>query len=388
MGEMHGDYPGLQPAQNAGGMFEPCPQINSSEVEGGAQLSRREFGKKLGMIVAGGMLVMSVGGKLAYEAQSFYSKERWQPNNPEILPAFGSEKIPPGGSEYLLFLGYGQYDGRNASRELFEAMGQDKATWWMRCPSQGYSPQDLAPEILKYITQRNPSELNLVGVSMGTIVALESIRSAAMLNNRNRGPNPGGTKPEPVVMPKINYLVAYSSPGDIEDAMQGELANLVVATADKIGYTGDYAGKFLYTMSDKLAKGQVDLSSSEGWVRSFVDSVVIANDNCPPKLCMSQLAILSRFNILSQAERYQDVLDPGLKFVYISAASDNIVRDAESDKAYVSGLKSIGVTNFESLSTDQDHANTAASAEAFGRWVAERATSTTTLLAAQIPPNY
>lgn len=358
----------------------PVPAAEMATATAG--FSRREFLKKTGRVAAGAALygtgAVSVAGKIS----SIYTKARWPDSDPLITLAEGAETLARGGEEYIVFMGYGQRDGRDAANELFAALGGKKVVASMRYPSQSFTCEDLAPDVAQHIRQRRIAKLNLVGVSMGTVIGLDTMRDVMLQDKRKPGRNLTATNGAQGTLPSIDYMIAYSSPSDMQDAFQGELADVIISISDRLHYSGEAAGKLLYDVADQFKNRPLYMDGLDGVAKMVVNCLLEVNNDCPPAMALSQLRILRPFNVLQQAENYRIVVNPDTQLVYVAPNSDDIVNDDRAARNYSLGFHEINVAKVTVLSSgDTNHANTKDSANVFGQWRDAQALLSQTALA-------
>ncbi|MCA9324658.1 hypothetical protein KDA23_01145 [Candidatus Saccharibacteria bacterium] len=307
-------------------------------------------------------------GRAINRASNLYEDARWPIEEASIALAAGSESLPKGGAESLVFMGFGQQDAHNAAHQLFHALEGRQAVAGIRYPSRSFTPSTLAPVIADYIQQRRMSKLTLVGVSMGTAIALESMRhvylSKLPWTKMRDGIDDGGVTELPV----IDYMVAYSSPSDLADAYESELATFGMVLK-KLGYKGDTIGKFGFGLYDALKDADpAERLQFRTMVRSAIDE---ATNHSPPEMCVSQIQILSAFNLRQQAaQRYGQFIQPPARMIYVAADHDKVVDDNRAIDNFSAASRAMNLAPIEVLSSERGgHANTTAAANALGAYL-------------------
>ena len=357
------------PQSGAAELYPACPPIAPAEQQTPERtFDRRSFGK---IVISGAVTAVTYAVPtiaVLKTVDDIYTKLRWPAGEPYISPADGAENIPPGGDEHIVFMGYGQNDATNAANQLFNALGRTTSVSAMHYPNQGFTCRDLAPVIAQRIRERRPARLNIVGVSMGTDIGLESARLVVLQDKRRPGHTITKEDQKQERQSRINYLVAYSSPSKMEDAFQGEIADTIVAISDRLHYSGDAAGKLLYDMVDQHSNHPLYAEGLSGIFKMARNCISEVNNDCSPEMALSQLKILMPFNFANQATQYSPVFDPFGHIIYIAPQVDSIVDGPRAARDYEDGSRRshLGFTLLSSGNTN--HANTADSALAYGHW--------------------
>jgi hypothetical protein len=277
----------------------------------------------------------------------------------------GTEHIPPGGEEWLVFGGLGQLDSRNAAREFYDAQGKNQAVSSVRYATGGINADTMATGLSQYIKERNIKRLSVVGVSMGLPTFLvgwsELQRRAAASSSQ-----------EQFALPRIERMAAYSSPFDMEDAWNGELAHIVAAS----GYKGGLLGKFAYSLVDgpgdvRRLLASRNLEQLRGHIaRSWSQTT----DGGPPEFFVSQLALLVNAHLATQWKVIKHTFMPGAHFVYcLPSDLDTVVRDDSAVHKYASSLRTLDIDNRTIVVPHGGHANTLLSARALMPWLTDTA---------------
>jgi hypothetical protein len=342
----------------------------SVSIDGAARqngFSRRQFLKAVGAALLGTVIAAPYVDKI----DKILSHERWPADEIEIIPAIGSETLDKGGEEWLVFGGFGQKYSINAAQELYNAIGQNQVVSSLKYPNQGFTIDELADQVGCYISNRQMKALNIVGVSMGLPTALMTLRTvqrqfvAADANNAYQD----GERH----LPTINYLAAYSSPADLRDAIDGDLAPWIDKLSRLTGYEPGVIAKFVFSATD--GQGDVErllnVLNRDQWYRHMRNSIEQTFNECPPQLVMSQIQVISSYNVESQWHDLQGVVSPvSTKFVYCSPSNyDRTVDNATAIRKYQSALTQLSVPTTILDTGPSGHANTYASAAALGSLV-------------------
>lgn len=346
-----------------------CPPPPAAELAEAGQhgMTRRELLKA--SLLAG--VYAAAAGTALGRISNEYTTDRWGNAPARIVMADGAEALPTGGQESIVFMGYGQQDPTNAVNQLSDALDRQQAVAGLYYPSGSFVPLDLAIPLARHLRERHVEQLNLVGFSMGTNIALETIRCIMLSNGPRFGQAADGADSLMVPQLKINYWIACSSPANLQDAFQGELADTIVAISDATGYDGDAAGKLLYDIADQVYNQPIYTDGARGLARMAVNGWLEMNNDTPPRMALSQLRILRGFDWPQQAPAYRMVATPGARVLYVRPRNDTIVNDDSGENGFRAGFREIDVANFHIVSTgNSDHANTVASARAVGQWFA------------------
>lgn len=324
-------------------------------------MSRRDLLKRLAYTAVG----VAVVGPCVQRIDSIATHERWPDDDFMIIPSEGSETLANGGEEWLVFGGFGQKYSVNAAQELFSAIGQRQVVASIMYPNQGFTIEELGACIEEYVQARHMSTLNIVGVSMGlptALMALTTLRAGA----------------KPTSLPKINYLAAYSSPADVRDAIDGDLAQLVSDLGKYTDHMPVIPPKFIYSLLDGDGDVQrfLNIQDNAQWVQHIRDSIKQTMNDCSPELALSQIKIISAFNVEEQWQSLRNIVSPGnTKFIYCApSGGDDTVDNTNAANKYRDALTRLSVPTTVLDTGLSGHANTVASAQVLGRLVAHQTT--------------
>lgn len=338
---------------------------NDTHEDRERRLSRRTF------------LLGSFGlGVAAYQLRimdEVFSEIRWPPTPMKINLVNGCEGLPTEDEEWLVFGGFGQQDSKNAGAELFGALDEKKVVSTVVYPSDYFDIAELAVPVAEYIKSRRMKKLNLVGVSMGLPTALMVLRYIAQNPQLLAEEDDGSDicKP-PIPLPEIGYVAAYSSPADLDDAMQGELARPVTTWGKKLRIPTDIAAKFAYSLidgnGDKLKA--LNIVNQKQWQKHLSDSLSQTYNKTPPRMTWSQLKLLHTFNFEEQWQDWRDIIGEQTKFGYVATDNEDYTVRKTAFGKYDNGFKKLNVKTIDLLSSgNSDHAETAPSAVAIGQWM-------------------
>lgn len=333
-----------------------CPPLNEY------QLSRRAFLGNTAKILAGTAVAASGISKALGIVGNLYDEVHYSDEPSHLIAARDAEKSSLGGPEAILFMGLGQQDPTNSVNEYSEAIDHSMPVFGMYYSSWGYTAESLAIPIAQHIARRQPSSLTLIGSSMGFQTALSTSYVMYSQASQNVGMSDQG-----IELPKIETVIGYSSPSDLQDAFDGELADFVVAFCDKFNYTGDERGKFVTdAIQSYRTNGLVGRTALSTAIEAATwDALTNIGQGTPPKLWLSQIRLLRETNILLVGKEYAQsgMLVPGFRVIYTKPKLDSIVDDLRSVKNISRGLNSPVLV----LSTgDTDHANPLKSAQVIG----------------------
>lgn len=348
--------------------FPPAPPLNDDVSSGKLfhanqhpGLSRRSFLK-----LAGTATVGLVAAKKLYAADQLLAYLEWPPDSTEFLMAYGNESIPLAGEEWVVFGGFGQKYSVNAAQELFNAIGREQAVSSIKYQNQGFTIDELAQSFERHIAQRKMESLNIVGVSMGLPTAIMALHKVIERHEQGLGPISK--------MPSINYLAAYSSPADWQDAMDGNMATVIASVSDKLQIPPAVIAKFLYSSFDGDGDPQRALNFlSPIQLRDHIfDSIRQTFNGTPPRLVLSQIQIISEFNLIREQEGIKKLLVPGkTKFIYCMPTNniDTTVNNKGAIEKYSSQLAIYNISTTVLETGPVGHANTYASAAAMGKFI-------------------
>ena len=316
------------------------------------QLSRREL-----LMWLGAGIVMAA--KTVHRLDQRVARERWPNDEPEILPTYGAEDIPKGGEEWLVFGGFGQKYSVNAAQELFNAIDRRQVVSSVKYPNQGFTIDDIADLMGRYIQDRGMSVINIVGVSMGLPTALMALRRLQLTSMQNT-----------TSLPNINYLAAYSSPADLRDAIDGDLAPWIDRASRITRYEPAVIAKFLYSATDGPGDFSrfINFLDQKQWPRHIETSLDQTFNDCPPRMVLSQIQLISSFNVETQWEDLRGLVTPSTtKFIYCSPSNyDRTVNNDAAIQKYKNALQRLSVPTTILDTGPSGHANTFASAVAIG----------------------
>ncbi len=322
-------------------------------------LSRRDVLKAIGFATLAG--VSSI--KYIDTIDKHIAHERWPADRAEVVAAIGSEDIPQGGEEWLVFGGFGQKYSINAAQELFNAIGRRQVVASVTYPNQGFAIDDIAQLTQHHIEERKMKAINIVGVSMGLPTALMALRTLQQQSTISKSP-----------LPDIKYLAAYSSPADLHDAIDGDLAPWISTLSQRSHYEPGVIAKFLYSTTD----GSGDFSrllnvlNQKQWLGHIATSIEQTFNDCPPRLVLSQIQIMSSYNVEKQWQELRGLVSPyNTQFVYCAPSNDDrTVNNGTAIRKYKSALTNLAVPTTILDTGPSGHANTYASAAALGTLVA------------------
>ena len=343
-----------EPAEVAASMSPVPPQEIQQAATNMRTLERRTFGK----IALGGVVVALGGARFLQQVNNDYTSIRWPAAPARIDMVPGSDRLARGGEEYLVAMGFGQQDAMNASHELYSAINEDLPVASLRYPSVDFMPEDLARVVAAHIRVRRMSKLNIVGSSAGFIMMLRALQHVYPRNVRQPGRTDTNTNGQQTgYLPRINQLIAYSSPSNWESAIQQdtELGKVMLAAGEKYGYHGDTAGKLIYDLTDQ-SRNNPDLSQTLPGLRTLLyRTFQEVNNNCPPGMCWGMFRQIVQFDIRTQGPQYGGIVAPSTEIIYTAPNHDLIVADRQSERDYAQGLRK----NVMVLSTgNTNHANT------------------------------
>lgn len=323
-----------------------------------SRISRRDVLKGIGYTT----LAAAISFKYVDAVDKIIAHERWPADEAEVIAAAGSETIPTGGEEWLVFGGFGQKYSVNAAQELFNAIGRQQVVASVKYPNQGFAIDDIALLMRRHIEERNMKALNIVGVSMGLPTALMALRILQQQSTDNQAP-----------LPDINYLAAYSSPADLHDAIDGDLAPWIDSLSRRSRYEPGVIAKFLYSATD----GSGDFTrffnvlNQKQWIGHIATSLEQTFNDCPPRLVLSQIQVISSYNVERQWQELRGLVTPyNTKFVYCAPSNyDKTVDNSTAIRKYQSALTNLAVPTTILDTGPSGHANTYASAAALGSLV-------------------
>lgn len=354
--------------------FLPMPPPPANELETKRpKLWRQKIGKRLGAVLFASAALAQPVSML----DSLITAERYPADSVEIIQAAGSEKIPKGGTEWLVFGGYGQKYSTNAAQELFNAMGSNQVVASVKYPNQEFTIEDLADYVAAYIKERGMSTLNVAGVSMGTPIALMTL---SHIEKHTESPYPlyqnaafVGAGLDQRKLPKIGYWAAYSSPADYEDASQGALAEKIVTISEKLNYSPGMLGKFVASTVDGEgdALRTLNIRDTVGWLGQMQDSLSQTFNDTPPKMTASLMKFIVKSKEENRWEDWHDLFSADSYFIYVTPnGTDSVVDTSAAYKRYQVGLQHYDVATSFIKANEPGHANTGASASAVGNLIA------------------
>jgi hypothetical protein len=337
--------------------YAPCPPYrktaaDEAELRARKALSRRTLLRR----TAAAVVALKFGGI----SDDVANELLWPRQEMKVSLVPGSEHLPKGGEEWVVFGGLGQSDSRSAAQEFFAAQGRNQVVSSVQYDTDGIDAHSVATVLARHIKERDIKRLSIVGVSMGTptfMLAWSELQRQTVQGYEDVAQDT-----------KIQRLVAYSSPFDMQDAWQRELGHL---TAES-GYRGGVIGKFLFSLVDgpgDLERTLPTNSASELWdhVKQSWSQTV---NSCPPKLYVSQLRLLDSANLLSREHDYTSSFAAGAQFAYCEPTNaDTVVYDNGAIGKYFTLFKPLDVEQTVVPVPHGGHANTELSAIALKPWL-------------------
>ena len=350
----------------------PPPPAHELEIPKKPNILKSKTVKALGaLMLSSAILVQPLS-----TVDRVITAERYQADDIEILPAAGVENIPKGGTEWLVFGGYGQKYSTNAAQELFNALGGTQVVASIKYPNQEFNIDDLADVVADYIQTRGMDKLNIAGVSMGTPIALMTLSriQETLLSQTNMSQDIVFNKSETTLqtLPELGYFAAYSSPADVKDAYQGSIAETIVGFAGDSDYKPGIFIKGLLASIDGDGDLQrtVNILDTDNWVPQILDNLGQMINSTPPEMVWSHMEFVNAFNATEQAESFQKLFNKNSYFVYISPnGNDDTVDNNGAYKKYQVVMQKIAVPSIFLKTNEPGHANTGASAAALNQWV-------------------
>lgn len=351
--------------------FAPMPPPQDHELERPRLKKRHKIAKTIGAMVAAAAVIAPP----LHVVDTIVTAEIYPADAVEVIPVAGADKLAKGGTEWLVFGGYGQKYSTNAAQELFNALGSKQVVASIEYPNQEFSIADLANKVNNYINSRGMSKLNVVGISMGTPTALMTLsyikeharQPYTAYKNQSISQN---TKPRN--LPEIGYFAAYSSPADVQDAYKGSLAKDVVDVTERTGYKPGLIIKGILASFDGEGDWYRSLNffNTKQWYRQIADNFGEMFNGVSPAMAWSQLKILNDFNTQAQFEQYRDVFSRSSSFIYISPdRADPVVDNSSAYHKYQIAVRKIDVPITRIHTNEPGHANTGAAASALGNLI-------------------
>ena len=155
--------------------FDFPPMPSPSAAESAVVKKERKWPMRLVKAIGAVAIGLAIVAPQVHKIDTIVAAERYRADDVEIIQAAGSDKIPKGGTEWLVFGGYGQKYSTNAAQELFNALGEKEVVASVKYPNQGFTIEELANYVHSYMRERGMSKLNVAGVSLGTPTALMTL---------------------------------------------------------------------------------------------------------------------------------------------------------------------------------------------------------------------
>ena len=119
-----------------------CPPVTQEHIAAAAQanrqerqqITRRQFGKAIGLIVAGAYVTSKIGGPIARG----FTDSHWE-DKPGTIRLV-NERIPAKPSKRVSFVfpGFGQMDSYNAAHELYDQFNGTEEIAWVANPTRSF----------------------------------------------------------------------------------------------------------------------------------------------------------------------------------------------------------------------------------------------------------
>jgi hypothetical protein len=284
-----------------------APDINDNNNEG---ITRRKFLRTL--LIASALASRPIK-EITSLSLGYIEDEIWPNNEPSIKPVNGIEHIPIGGVEWMMADGFGREYPDNGSRELFYDLNNTEAVHAVQNSNRGLKLESMADKFIEYVKQRQMTQLNIVGVSMGLTVWLKLLEIAS-------------TK---ATLPPVGLIVGYSSPGDINDVIDKKMAELAlefIQSARRIGVLE----KLIYSEVDGSGDWlkAINVFNKSQWLLHQKDSIAQTFNHTSPWLAGSQLGLLGTINLnqVGQNLSKTGVID-GATLLYIGSKYDRTVNN-------------------------------------------------------------
>ncbi len=355
--------------------FPPMPALSATES---AEVKKeRKWPRRLAKSICAVAIGLAVIAPQVHKVDTIVSAERYQQDEVEILLAAGAETLPKGGTEWLVFGGYGQKYSTNAAQELFNALGSKEVVASVKYPNQGFTIDELATYVHAYMKQRGMSKLNVAGVSLGTPTALMTLgyiqehANNPLAQYQDIAFSPRGLALRK--LPEIGYFIAYSSPADVQDASQGYIAQTIVSRIKGTGYAPGMIDKLIVSGFDGEGDGlkSINILNPAEWLKQQHNNLEETFNDTPTLMVLSQMEIAAEFNVDEQWEKWRLVLSPDSYFGYFyPSKADPTVNDAGAYRKYEVALKHLDVPTAYVPTGEPGHANTVATASAASKWIA------------------
>ncbi|HEX8350435.1 MAG TPA: hypothetical protein VF598_10775, partial [Hymenobacter sp.] len=96
-------------------------------------------------------------------AEDPISDRLWPVTGATVALVPGTEKLPKGGEEWVVFGGAGQQYATNAAREFYDAQGKKNVVAAFNYPSRAFDIDNVATALSAYVDKRRMSKLNIIG---------------------------------------------------------------------------------------------------------------------------------------------------------------------------------------------------------------------------------
>jgi pimeloyl-ACP methyl ester carboxylesterase len=346
-----------------------APPLNDADIRGTvSERSGRLFtrvAKGVGVVVC----TTAIVAPLAKQLDTIVFGSIWPNDKMEVqyVPSVEGTVAEYKKEAYIAFPGVGQKDTKNAATEHFNAINHTLPTAYVSLPNQGFTIQELAHEVDSLIDENNLDKVNIIGVSAGTQLALQTITYI------EEHPEEFIEEPDEEPLPEIGYFLANSSPYDEMSAYKGPIIQPTMNMLDATNYRAGIAEKFVYSLVDGPGDINNLLPNSLHPINiSYVfDSITQTFNATASTMVQDHLTVLNEIDAEEQKNTWKKVLTPTTKFLYFypSKGQDLVVDNEKAYRQFSETLQKLDVSTEYVPIESTEHADTVQAAVAFGNWL-------------------
>jgi hypothetical protein len=346
-----------------------APPLNDVDIRGASAERRQRLVEKvakgIGIVVCTAVVIAPVTKKI----DTIIASTLWPNDAMEVqyVPTVEGSEAEHKKEAYIAFPGVGQKDTKNAAAEHYNAIDHELPTAYVSLPNQGFTIAELAHEVDDLIDEKGLEKINIIGVSAGTQLALQTISYI------EEHPDEFIDTPGEDPLPEVGYFLANSSPYDVMSAYKGPIIEPTMNIINTTNYRSGVADKFIYSLIDGPGDVNRLLENLHGTVNIsyFVDSVEQTFNSTAPLMVQDHLIVLNETDAEKEKNAWKKVLTPTTKFLYFypSKGQDLIVDNQKAYRQFSETLQALDVSTEYVPVDSTEHANTVSAAAAFKDWL-------------------
>lgn len=348
--------------------FHSMPLPSKKELADAESYSPR-WGRKIIKAIGVVVCAITVIAPIAKQADTLATGIIWQEDDLEVNYVDAVQGTPAEYKKeaYIAFPGVGQKDTKNAATEHFRATDGVIPVAYVSLSNQGFTIPELAHAVDDLIDEKDLEKINIIGVSAGTQLALQTITYI------EEHPDEFIDSPGEDPLPEVGYFLANSSPYDVASAYKGPIIEPTMSLLEKTNYRSGITEKFIYSLLD--GPGDInkflDIFGKPVNVDYVIDSIQQTFNGTAPLMVQDHLVVLNESDAEKEKSAWKKVLKPTTKFLYFypSKGKDMVI---DNEKAYIQfseTLQELNVTSEYVPVDSKEHADTVQAAVAFGHWL-------------------